>query len=260
MSLLNSQKHLNNQTPSLGPNLPRLDQYQKWVKKKYLIFEDAYNLCVDELHIKLKDLNIPKIESRMVEFAFVQDWLKGKISSEDVHNIFRGMNLEEVAKKRIIRKFVDHMFKYENSADYLKHVIQVMNTDIVPLYYDYLKLMAKYFEVLARIDQSQVPITWLEQIMPEEQGQSMKTQYKEMPMNQFIHTMDNWIIGSIQKKYAFMDNVLVFDETYEYGRVIHWVFASTDIAAILKELYDVKESLDNQEVERDYLAKMLEGI
>lgn len=244
----------------IGTSIKRPDIYQSWLKKKYTEFEDAYWLELDELRLKVRDLGYDMPELRLHEFAFIRDWQNGKVSSTQVHEIFQSMDLERVANVRITRRLSSFMLQCDDVADYVKHVIAGLKAEkgAVELYVKYLNMLRKYFEVLARIDAEQVPITWLEQELPETATGQMRTRIQDMPLNQFIHFMDAFIIGSIQGTYSVGDNIVVFDESHDNGRMIHWVFAPKTYIDILKTLYKVKEALEFEQ-EKAYIVKLIEG-
>ncbi len=250
----------NSATTLIGTSIRRPDIYQTWLKKKYTEFDDAYWLELDELRFKIRDLGYDMPELRLREFAFIRDWQNGKVSSSQVHEIFKGMDLESVANTRITRRLSNFMLQCDDVADYVKHVIAGLKVEngAVQLYVKYLTMLRKFFEVLARIDAEQVPVTWLEQELPDTATGSMRTRIQDMPLNQFIHFMDTFIIGSIQGTYSIGDNIIVFDESHDKGRMIHWVFAPKSYIDILKTLYKIKEVMPLED-EKAYLIKLIEG-
>lgn len=233
--------------------------YQNWLKKKYLSFDAVYHDEVDELIDKLKDMGIPVPEYRIVEFAFITDWIKGKISSKQCATIFGSMDMEQVANVRVIRKFTTHMFKHEDSAEIVKQTIANLKEKAVPVYLKYLVMLKKYFQVLAKIDDNQIPVTWLEQNLPDSAEGTVRTSVYEMPFNQFVQNMDYFIVGAIEKKYFLGDNVVIFDEVSEHGRLIHWIFAPKSYIERLKELYNIKEAIKEEQEEREYLNKLIKA-
>lgn len=244
-------------------SLRRPDIYQTWLKRKYGEFEDAYWLEIDELYVKLRDKgeskNLPDFQ--LSEFAFIGEWLSGQKSSKYTFEVFETMDLQKVAETRICRRLTMYMIEHEEHADMCKYVLAGLKEKAVPLYLSYLNMLKKFFEVLARIDDSQIPITWLEQILPGEAKGEITTRMVEMPLNQFIHQMDSYIIGGVENKYYVGDNVAVFDEsaTNGTGRVIHWIFCPKSYLDVIKNLYKIKDVFNDQ-AEFNYLKKLIEGV
>jgi hypothetical protein len=152
------------------------------------------------------------------------------------------------------------MISDDEVADMVKYVIAGLNAKdgAVEKYVKYLNMLRKFFEVLARIDNEQVPITWLEQVLPASATGAIKTHVVEMPLNQFIKQMDAYILGSISEKYVLGDNITVFDEDTGQERIIHWIFAPKTYTDVLKNLYKIRETLTMEE-EKGYLVKLLEA-
>lgn len=246
-----------------GTSIRRPDIYQTWLKRKYGEFEDAYYLEIDELRMKLRDLNKTLPEVRLQEFAFVSDWLHGIISSQEAYEIFKGMNIEDVANVRITRRLTSFMMQQDdtdNTSDMVKYVISGLKAKdgAVEKYVKYLNMLRKFFEVLSAIDSEQVPVTWLEQTLPEHAAGNITTRIADMPINQAIRQLDYYVIRDVESSYFIGDNIVVMDEIKATRRIIHWIFATKNQIDTLKILYKVKESL-KQEEEKAYLIKLLEG-
>jgi len=241
----------------------RTDIYRKWLKNKFTEFDNIYWEKLDELREKLKDISsgLDFPELRLEEYAFISDWKVGKISSSQVYHIFRGMNIENVARTRVLRKLSKYMLTNDEYADYCKYTLQELKDQALPLYTKYLEMLKKYFEVLARIDSEQVQVTWLEQFLPGDAGGEIKTRICEIPFNQFVYQLDAFIIGCIENRYSIGDNVIVLDEPpvqNDDPRIIHWIFAPKSFTVILKEKYHIKEQMD-EKLEKEYLKKLIEN-
>lgn len=259
MILKNSHSHSNSETNEKTVNIIKPDFFQGWIKKKYLAFNTEYEEIIDEFVDKMRDLNYIPPDFRIAEFAFINDWLGGKISSAACYDIFKKMDLESVANTRVTRKFVNLMYGNEEMADYAKHAISQLKEKAVPAYREYLKFLRKYFENLNNIDDKQIPITWIEHILPDSADGQVKNNIHELTLNQFIYTMDCFIIGAVEKTYVLEKNVAVFDEVDSEARVIHWIFAPEAYITLLKDLYNIKEVMKAEKFELAYVSKLIES-
>lgn len=229
----------------------KLGLYQNWLRKKYQKIETLYYDSIDELTRYIKDLDLPGIEPEdfsLTEYSFVKQWEDGMISSAKAYEIMQVMDTEQAARAKIIKRLQNYMIKYDVLTQYIKPTIAELDKDCVNEMIEYLDMMRTLFKKMAQVDDTQMMVTWVQQIFKAEKADELITE--EMTLNQTIHHIDAFIDKTAGQRFHLKDQIIVFDEEIGvYDRVVHWIFAPRQYIELMRVLFNVKESLGNDEIE-----------
>lgn len=191
--------------------------YIKFLSKKHDEFEEKFYRIVDDFEQKAGDLKIKAPRVFSPTFQFLQSWIDGDLSAKEVYEILVRMDPAEVAKKQITRTLTAFMFQNEPMREYTKYSLSKLNSDVVPLYSDYLKYLTTYFKILTSIESNQIPVTWIEKSL-HSNGTIHVTTYN-MFTDQLIKKFRIYDMGNSKKKLKIGINLLRFTE--EYNNIIY---------------------------------------
>lgn len=241
--------------------MTRLEKYQYYSRKRFQEVENHYYPLIDELVKKLDDLGelhpdfIP--DFTLHTFSFIKEWQNGEIDTAEVVSLLSKMNFKDVADKQLTRRLNNMMIGRENcvqSATYVGFVCSTLTEKAVPLYESYLNMLYMYFKKMLEVDQSQVKLTWLEQIWKANGEVSVRA--TDISLNQLFRSFDTHVIPYNEHKCVVGDNVLVFDEDLGNDDLAcHWIFAPKSYIDTLRSRFNVKETMSLAE-EKDYLLKL----
>lgn len=233
------------------------DVYIKFLKNKFKVFDDVYWQILDDLEQKMDDLNIKMPDLSLREFSFVVEWMHGEVSSDFVYNIMKGMDIDQVAGARVTRKLLNFGENKDEISDMTRHVVKELSEKAAPLYAAYLKLLKKYFEIVARTDAESMQLTWLEQILPDNANGEMKVVMDDIHLNQFINLIDTFRLPNIDDKYFIDDNIICLSETNSDNRSVNWIFGPKSHIDILKKIYNIKNRMGASD--KEYITKLISG-
>lgn len=234
--------------------------YQRWLRDKFAEIEDIYYSEIDDLNQKIGDIEDVKADPEdftLTKYSFIQEWENGVISSAEVYRIMNIMNIEQAAKAKITKRLLNHMIKYDELANVIKPVLTELNGECVKRMVRYLEMMRVFFKKMTEIDNTQMKLSWVQQIFEKDKGVDVIS--GEMTLNQTIHHIEAFINKSAMQRFYLKDQIVVFDE--EIGtedRAIHWIFAPRSYIELLKVLFNIKEKLGDEEM--DFLKSMVKEI
>ena len=223
--------------------------YQRWLRKKFAEIEEEYYSHIDDLEQDLGriDSKYEDITFTLEEFSFVSQWENGLCSTARVVDIFERMSLRDAARSKITKRLANCMHNHEVLAEIIKPVINSLNSVCVDMMVEYLAMLKKFFNYLHTIDKTQLRLTWVQQSFKKDGG--MQVIYDEMTLNQTIKHISSFIDGSAGQRFHLNDQIVVFDE--EIGvddRIVHWLFAPRSYIELIRVLFNVKETLGDEEI------------
>lgn len=250
----NSNKWLKNTMSNGNPKIENytrfLGRYQNSLKIKFEKIEDEYYTIVDELIEKLDDLEPAEKWKEPPEFELgqlriIQDWESGLASSNDVLDMLEGWDLEETARLHMTLKLRNYMFRNEEFTEYLKPVIAEVNAKVAPLYLGYLKNLKTFFTRATECDMAQIDLTWLEVVV----GKETKTSIAEMTLNQTVRQLTTFVWRYVDSSFFLGDHIICLNEGPDEKNVhrSHWVFGPKAYIDMLKEIFEINDSLDIQD-------------
>lgn len=228
----------------------KLGLYQKWLKKKFHAIEALYYNYVDDLTQTIGDLDLPGVKSEdftLTPYSFITQWEDGLISSAKVYEILQMADLENAAKAKITKRLQNYMFKYDSLTVHIKPVVSALDGECVDFMIEYLVMMKRMFKLMAQIDDTQIQVSWVQQFFKKDKDDEIVSE--EMTLNQTIHHIASFIDKSAGQRFHLGDQIIVFDE--EIGtedRAIHWIFAPRTYIELLRILFNVKETLGEDEI------------
>lgn len=244
--------------------MPIIARHQNFTRRKFQEMENMYYSHIEELIKKLDHFNeIPKVsipDFTLHTFSFIKEWQYGEVDTKHVYNLLKGMNLPDTAEKTICRRLKNFMNGrgIEHAPDSYAHIKAVhdrLQQYCVPLYLKYLELLLRFFEKMYLIDQSQIRLTWIEQIF--KKTGEVTVFARDITLNQMYRELDSSIFPNSDHKYILGDNVIVFDENLNNeDTACHWIFGPQAYIAHLKDLFNVVEKMDLSH-EKEYLKRVM---
>lgn len=247
--------------PSQWANLPLIQKYQHFLRRKFQEMENMYYPFIKELLHKLEDLgeihpdSIP--DFNIHNFTFLTEWQHGEVSTEYVLSLLKSLNLQNCAEKTICRRLRNFMHGKQKllSYTYIKAVHDNLEAKCVPLHLKYLEMLVKYFEKMHEIDKAQIKLTWIEQIFTGT-GEN-KIRAREITLNQMYREINSGIIPHNEYKYTIGDNIMVLDEYLTANDMAcHWIFGPKQYIDLLKTRFKVSETMDISH-EKDYVKRLV---
>lgn len=244
-------------------SMSKIQKWQYFMRKQYQKVERNYYPAIDELTQKLADLgeidpkHIP--DFTLYLFSFIKEWQYGDVNTLFVLDLLKNLDMKIVAEKTITRRLQNFMQGKERSCpqscDYIDAVIRYLTVQTVPMYQKYLECLVKFFQEMHKIDQSQVRLSWIEQVFKD--NGEVTIQACEISLNQMFREIDCAIIPKNSHKYTVGDNVIVFDEdSGNADTICHWIFGPKSYIKLLREQFKVTESMSLVD-EKDYLRKLI---
>lgn len=236
----------------------KIGLFQRHLMKKFADIETAYYLQIDELTQKLGDMDLAtdiKIpDFTMQEFSFITQWEQGLMSSGEVCDIFEVMDIHQASKSKLTKRLINFMMDNDSLADYIKPVIAGIENDCMENMEKYLVMMQRYFVRMDTVDQSQIEISWVEQIFDD--GEVLM-KHHDMPLNQAIKHIETFILKDLNQKFYIQDQIIVFDEDLGHDdRIIHWIFAPRTYIELMKVIFEIRETLTDED-SVVYLKKLM---
>ncbi len=235
------------------------DHYQKLISARYSEFLEVYDTTVSEVEYKLKDLGFKNIPDLMLyEFQFLVEWDKGNLSSETVSIVLNAMmkttSPTEFAKERISKKLINYMFKYEESADYIKPIVQILMEKAVPPYAIYISMLVDYFKKAAEFDKKQELIHWIK-VDPDDK------KITEYTFNQIIRHIDHYFLHVDGIKWwSIGDNIFCISEPImvegQEVDCLHFLFAPASYIARICKMYGATSYVELQK-EKEYVSNLI---
>ncbi len=223
-----------------------LERYQGFLKRKFNEVEDVYYSEVDELTQKLGDLDskFEDVDFNLKNFSFIKEWEEGLVDSKYVYNIVRSWDAEEIAHTSMTRRMNNFMFKYEDTADYVKYTLAQVKEKALPLYIKYIEMLKKFFEKAADCDSKQEKITWIT-ITAFKDNTTTNYAY-DFTLNQTIRQLERHVIDYADQLFYMGNNAVCFNESPDTSGIIrsHWLFAPQNYINFLKSTYKIREALD----------------
>lgn len=253
MSMVYSSKQFTDMT--------KIEKYQHFLRRKFQELENSYYPLVDDLTQKLHDIDginkkrIPDLDIH--QFSFIKEWQNGDVSSSYVLAILKTLNIHQVADTQLTRRLSNYISSRNPGVihDYVLPCRAIIAEKSVPLYAKYLEMLVKYFEKLVEIDQTQEPVTWIEQTFIPKEETKMKVE--DLTLNQVIRQLDCQVIPFNHTRYYVGDNVICLDEELSKGGYsIHWIFAPKAYIDELKSYFDVTDAMDLKS-ESEYIKRIV---
>jgi hypothetical protein len=243
--------------------MPKIERYQHLTRRKFQEMENKYYSYIDGLTQKLDDIGeihpdyIP--DFTLHTFTFIKDWQYGDVNTQYAYTLLKGMNLADVAEKTVCRRLKNFMMGKERqspaSCEYISAIHDKLKIECVPLYLSYLNMLLKLFEQMVLIDDSQMRLTWIEQVF--KKNGEINSRAREITLNQMYREIDNQIIPHNEHKYIVGENIIVFDETLtDEGIACHWIFGPKEYIKHLKTQFKVIEYMNLTE-EKNYIKKLI---
>lgn len=240
--------------------MSKIEKYQYFLRRKYQHVENTYYPLMDDFEQKLADLRIidPKEipDFTIHQFSFIRDWQAGECDTSFVLELLSSMNFPDIAEKQITRRlsnFVAHR-SHPVLRDYVNGVRDQLIKSTVPLYNEYLNLLLRYFKKLQEIDESQVKLTWLEQIHRD--NGEVVVSATDISLNQAFRHLDTSVIPFSDHKYVVGNNLIVFNEEMDSDMACHWIFGPQSYIKELSKMFNVVETMDIAE-EKDYIKRLI---
>lgn len=252
--------------PHISTKLSEMPAIQTWriyVRKKYQLAEEAYYLIIDDLQQKIADLGevnqtlVPDLN--LYTFSFIKEWQNGSQDTKYIFNILKAMPKETVARTQLTRKLTKFMHNKEKSCpktyEYTKFALEKIIADVMPKYINYLEFLTKFFEKMQKIDNEQIPLTWLKQTF-RNNGEVIKS-VRDITLNQAFREIKTMVILHNSEKYMVGKNLVIFNEELsDNDEDLHWIFGPESYINQLKELFHVTESIALSE-EKEYIKRLI---
>jgi len=224
--------------------------YQRWLAKKFSEIEEEFYIHVDDLEHNLGQMDDPRVDDAqftLESFSFIDQWETGLIPTAQVVNIFEKMDLRGAARNKVTKRLTNYMHKHDFLSELIKPIVANLSGDCVEMMIEYLAMLKKFFNYLHAVDSCQMKLTWVQQIYNKDGA--IKVNYEEMTLNQTVRYVETFIDKAADQRFHLSDQVIVFDE--EVGvddRAVHWIFAPRSYIELLRLLFNVKETLGEDEI------------
>jgi hypothetical protein len=245
-------------------DMTKLQKWQHFLRRKFQETENAYYSIIDELVLKLQDLEIHTKRGPLAmpdfnihHFSFIKEWENGEKSTREVYAILKTMQMEKVAVTSLTRR-LDHYMENHRSqtvADYVLPCKGLILRNAVPLYVKYLEMLVRYFAKMCETDMQQERVTWIEQMYNSDSTITRKIQ--DMSVNQAVRQLDFQVIPFNNHKYSVGNNLICLDEDMAKGaHAVHWIFAPKSYIDEMKRQFKIKDVMDLTQ-EAEYIQSLI---
>lgn len=212
----------------------KVEMYQINLSSKFNEIEELYYEQVDELFIKLKDINVSIPSLELFNFSFIQQWEEGAISSNGVRSILDSLDFKLVAKQKLTKKITKAMIEAPDDViDYYKTTLETLVYACVPKMIVYLEMLQKFFNYLSDIDDTQIPVSWIQT-----NSNNIGVLKQEYTFNQIVRKIDT-MNPKTYFRYYVQNNVILLEQALSNRNVYNWLFAPASYIKELKKLYDI---------------------